>query len=186
MRVCPETGHEELIVLAGYCNNVLAPMNPHRLDLNTWQWVKEPGLVAKPGPADATALPTPRQRTASETVGKKWLLLMGGSPTQVYHSHAQAYRPASVAYCLSPLSPSSSSVVCCGCCWQLPLQQSVWDYRYCFWLALCCGIDLSFLASFLTFSAGCCYAEIAIFSINCPLQIRLPDLPEGTHAQKAA
>lgn len=97
VRVCPETGHEELVVLAGYCNNELAPLNPHRLDLTTWHWVREPGLVPNPGPRDAHVLPTPRQRTASEVVGNKWLLLMGGSPTQVDYSPAQSARPASVA-----------------------------------------------------------------------------------------
>ncbi|KAA6422356.1 MAG: hypothetical protein FRX49_07826 [Trebouxia sp. A1-2] len=82
VRQCPETGHEELVVLAGYCNNVLAAMNPHRLDLTTWRWVKESGLVPNPGQGDALALPTPRQRAAAETVGDKWLLMLGGSPTQ--------------------------------------------------------------------------------------------------------
>jgi len=84
VRRCPETGHEELVVLAGYCNNVLAAMNPHRLDLTTWRWVKESGLVPNPGHGDALALPSPRQRAAAETVGDKWLLILGGSPTQVW------------------------------------------------------------------------------------------------------
>ena len=84
VRRCPETGHEELVVLAGYCNNVLAAMNPHRLDLTTWRWVTESGLVPNPGHGDALALPTPRQRAAAETVGDKWLLVLGGSPTQVW------------------------------------------------------------------------------------------------------
>ena len=84
VRRCPETGHEELVVLAGYCNNVLADMNPHRLDLTTWSWVRESGLVPNPGHGDALALPSPRQRAAAETVGDKWLLVLGGSPTQVW------------------------------------------------------------------------------------------------------
>ncbi|KAL0042233.1 hypothetical protein WJX77_006779 [Trebouxia sp. C0004] len=82
VRRCPETGHEELVVVAGYCNNVLAAMNPHRLDLTTWSWVKESGLVPNPGHGDALALPTPRQRAAAEKVADKWLLMLGGSPTQ--------------------------------------------------------------------------------------------------------
>ena len=84
LRRCPETGHEELVVLAGYCNNVLADMHPHRLDLTTWRWVKESGLVPNPGHGDVLALPSPRQRAAAETVGDKWLLVLGGSPTQVW------------------------------------------------------------------------------------------------------
>jgi len=83
VRQCPQTGHEELIVLAGYCNNALAAMNPYRLDLTTWQWVGESGLVPNPGCGDALALPIPRQRAAAERVGNRWLLLLGGSPTQV-------------------------------------------------------------------------------------------------------
>ena len=71
-------------MLAGYCNNVLAAMNPHRLDLTTWRWVRESGLVPNPGHGDALALPSPRQRAAAETVGDKWLLVLGGSPTQVW------------------------------------------------------------------------------------------------------
>ncbi|KAL3163403.1 hypothetical protein ABBQ32_009785 [Trebouxia sp. C0010 RCD-2024] len=82
VRENPQTGHEELVVLAGYCSNVLASMEPHRLDLVTWQWFREPGLVPKPGLRDALVLPTPRQRTAGEVVGKKWVLMHAGSPTQ--------------------------------------------------------------------------------------------------------
>lgn len=80
-------------MLAGYCSNVLASMEPHRLDLVTWQWFREPGLVPKPGLRDALVLPTPRQRTAGEVVGKKWVLMHAGSPTQVS------------LYALSPLGP---------------------------------------------------------------------------------
>lgn len=83
VRQNPQTGHEELVVLAGYCNNELAAMNPHRLDLVTWQWFRESGLIPKPGLGDALALPTPRQRAAAEMIGKTWLLMHGGSPTQV-------------------------------------------------------------------------------------------------------
>lgn len=85
MRTNPETQHEELVVLAGYCNNVLAAVNPHRLDLVTWEWFRESGLAPKPGPEDVLALPTPRQRAAAEVIGNKWLLMHGGSPTQVWH-----------------------------------------------------------------------------------------------------
>lgn len=85
VRENPETGHEELIVLAGYCSETLATMNPHRLDLVTWQWFRESGLVPNPGPGDATVLPIPRQRAAGEVVGKKWVLVHAGSPTQVSH-----------------------------------------------------------------------------------------------------
>ena len=92
VRQCPETGHEELVVLAGYCNNVLADMNPYRLDLTTWQWWREPGLVPNPGPGDALKLPMPRQRAAADVVGKKWLLLLGGSPTQVHVVPTQRVR----------------------------------------------------------------------------------------------
>ena len=84
VRISPQTGHEELIVLAGYCNNVLATMNLHRLDLTTWEWTRESGLVTNPGPGDALGLPNPRQRAAAERVGDTWLLLLGGSPTQVW------------------------------------------------------------------------------------------------------
>ena len=90
VRVNPRTQHEELIVLAGYCNNVLAAMNPHRLDLVTWEWFVESGLSAKPGPGDLLALPTPRQRAGADMIGKKWLLLHGGSPTQVRSKHANS------------------------------------------------------------------------------------------------
>ena len=62
-------------------------MNPHRLDLVTWQWFRESGLVPKPGPGDALALPTPRQRAAAEKIGKTWLLMHGGSPTQVCYAN---------------------------------------------------------------------------------------------------
>ena len=85
VRENPETGHEELIVLAGYCSDTLATMNPHRLDLVIWQWFRESGLVPNPGPGDATVLPIPRQRAAGEVVGKKWVLVHAGSPTQVSH-----------------------------------------------------------------------------------------------------
>ena len=84
VRVNPQTGHEELIVLAGYCNNELAVMNPHRLDLVTWEWFSETGLAADPGPDDAVGLPTPRQRAGAEKIGQKWLLMHAGSPTQVW------------------------------------------------------------------------------------------------------
>lgn len=73
-------------MLAGYCQNVLAQMHPHRLDLTTFEWVRESGLVSNPQEGDPRQLPTPRQRTAAERVGSQWLLLLGGSPTQVSRS----------------------------------------------------------------------------------------------------
>ena len=76
-------------------------MNPHRLDLTTWRWVKEPGLVPNPGSGDALALPTPRQRAAAETVGDKWLLLLGGSPTQVWHIGGSNQKRLCICACLS-------------------------------------------------------------------------------------
>lgn len=84
VRRSAQTGCEELIVLAGYCQNVLADMNPYRLDLTTLQWVRESGLLAGGSPGGhPQSLPRPRQRTAAERIGNEWLLFMGGSPTQV-------------------------------------------------------------------------------------------------------
>ena len=58
-------------------------MNPYRLDLTTFEWVRESGLVSDPRQWHPQELPRPRQRTAAERVGSQWLLLVGGSPTQV-------------------------------------------------------------------------------------------------------
>ena len=79
-------------------------MNPHRLDLVTWQWFREPGLVPIPGPGDATVLPIPRQRAAGEVVGKKWVLMHAGSPTQVSRVLCTAQGP-----CCSPETPPDMS-----------------------------------------------------------------------------
>ena len=86
IRQSPETGREELIVLAGYCQNVLAAMNPYRLDLTTFEWGRESGLVRDPKEGDPQELPRARQRSAAERVGNQWLLLLGGSPTQVRYA----------------------------------------------------------------------------------------------------
>lgn len=86
IRQSPETGREELIVLAGYCQNVLAAMNPYRLDLTTFEWARESGLVKDPKEGDPQELPRARQRSAAERVGNQWLLLLGGSPTQVRYA----------------------------------------------------------------------------------------------------
>ena len=73
-------------------------MHPHRLDLITWQWFKEPGLVPNPGPGDALMLPISRQRAAGEVVGKKWMLMHAGSPTQVSYICFNLLNPLQLFY----------------------------------------------------------------------------------------
>ncbi len=78
-RVCPQTGHEELLVMAGYTESLLEAMHVFALDLETFQWVRHMGLA----PSSTHELPMARQRSACVKVSSEWLLIVGGSPSSV-------------------------------------------------------------------------------------------------------
>ena len=97
IRQSPETGHEELVVVGGYCTSVLAEMKPFTLDLETLLWHCWEGVAPVPtdvsGPAQSAAaqampgLPEPRQRMAAQRISHDWFLISGGSPASVRHAH---------------------------------------------------------------------------------------------------
>jgi hypothetical protein len=86
VRVSPQSGHEELVVLGGCTDGGLASMEPYTLDL-TWffwrRWRAEPAAGAAPGGGSGGGgggpLPAPRQRSAAARVSRRWLLVLGGS-----------------------------------------------------------------------------------------------------------
>jgi len=83
VRVSPQSGHEELVVLGGCTDGGLASMEPYTLDL-TWffwrRWRAEPAAGGGGGGGGGGGvLPAPRQRSAAARVSRRWLLVLGGS-----------------------------------------------------------------------------------------------------------
>lgn len=88
LRVSPQTGREELVLIGGYSSSMLAEMRPFTLDLESLYWRAWPGLREKGG-EDDVSLPSPRQRMGCMRVTADWFLICGGSPTSVGAQSAQ-------------------------------------------------------------------------------------------------
>ncbi len=76
MRWCAETGHEELVVIAG---SGVSGMLPHSLDLTTFTWRAGPWRRAEAH----VVVPAARERAGSARIAGKWLLVSEGSPVPV-------------------------------------------------------------------------------------------------------
>ena len=82
VRVCPETGHEELVVITGPDQENSRPhggMLPFALDLHSFAW--RHGLYRKP--AAHVAIPAARQRPGKVKLAGQWLLVGEGTPQPV-------------------------------------------------------------------------------------------------------
>lgn len=82
MRACPETGHEELIVIMGPDGENSRPfggMVPFALDLETFTWRRGAFRDA----AAHIAIPAARQRPGTMKIAGRWLLVGEGTPLPV-------------------------------------------------------------------------------------------------------
>lgn len=82
VRLCPETNHEELVVITGSNPTVAASaggMLPYVLDLTTFAWRDGPWRRL----GAHVLVPGARQRPGSTRVAGKWLLMSEGSPLPV-------------------------------------------------------------------------------------------------------
>jgi hypothetical protein len=106
VRVSPQTGREELVVVGGYSESLLAEMRPFTLDLDTMCWRCWPGLREQD--LDTLQLPVPRQRMAANRITPTWLLISGGCPSSVRPSRAlPSCTPSALPpdYLPTPLGP---------------------------------------------------------------------------------
>lgn len=84
VRTCPETGHEELVVVKGAdpeAPSSVSGMLPFALDLQSFTWRRGPWRDV----ASHVAMPASRQRPGTTRVAGKWLLVAGGTPVPVHH-----------------------------------------------------------------------------------------------------
>jgi hypothetical protein len=82
VRVSPETGHEELVVITGPDQENSRPhggMLPCVLDLSTFAW--RHGAFRHP--AAHVAIPAARQRPGKVKLAGQWLLVGAGTPVPV-------------------------------------------------------------------------------------------------------
>lgn len=82
VRVSPETGHEELVVITGPDQENSRPhggMLPFALDLQTFAWRRG----AFRHPAAHVAIPAARQRPGKVKLAGQWLLVGEGTPLPV-------------------------------------------------------------------------------------------------------
>lgn len=82
VRICPETGHEELVVITGPDQENTRPhggMLPFALDLRSFAWRRG----AFRNPAAHLAIPAARQRPGKVKLAGRWLLVGEGTPLPV-------------------------------------------------------------------------------------------------------